>query len=464
MNWFNKLLGNKIEGIGKRVKGSDGQGAGRSLRKNIFEGLEGLRFGRYSDNNKTFQKTQKWYEAEDFFKEKKYNEAFEAFFEYLTDDEVGNVAFEQNGDTFTVDLVQGSKKIHGKCDGKVIIASAPLASMPEPSTAVMRRLLDMNFNLYYSRAAMDDKNTLCLIFDTDISSVNNNKLYYGLRELATKADSLDDILLADFSMLKPAGMENIQPLDEKELDIKYRYFRKWIENGLKMAKDLHQDSFSGAIAYILPLILYRIDFLITPEAKMLGEMERISSIYWAKKEEVTLVERNRMMMDSIRKMLDTTKEQFAANVYKSKSTFSISVPPKPDKIKDNVYHANKDSRWYMENKYPAIALELVEYGLLYSHFIYSMPAVITNLTVVFMAVLHQEYFTDLGMVEKLYDPIAKTFNKEAIKQGIDNALDGYRDKFKSMKWDHSRIRYNSLYDFAVSFSEQTANLNLETKR
>ena len=47
-----------------------------------------IRFGRYSDNNKTVEKVEQWNDAENLFKEKKYFESIAAFFEYLKDDEM----------------------------------------------------------------------------------------------------------------------------------------------------------------------------------------------------------------------------------------------------------------------------------------------------------------------------------------------------------------------------------------
>jgi hypothetical protein len=462
MSWINKFLGKKDDNTRSSKDGADKEP--RAPGSPVFAGLEGMRFGRYSDNNKTFAKSQSWYKAEDLFKEKNYNEAFAAFFDYLRDEEEDNVHFKPEGDTFTFDLLQGSKKVSGKSDGKDILVSVPLAKMAEPSIPVMRRLLDMNFNMYYSRTALDPDGTLCMLFDTDVKSTTTNKLYYALRELATKGDRLDDLLLADFASLQPTGIDHIQPYTEHELEFKYRYFRMWIEEGLKAIDVLNQDAFSGAIAYLLPVILYRIDFLITPEAKILAEMERISSIYWARKEDTTLVERNQIMKDAVRKMLETTKEQFAANVYHSRSTFAISAPPKPDKARDSIYNANKDSHWYIDNKYPEIALALVEYGLLYNQFIYSMPSIITELTTVFMAVIHSDYFAECGMKVPLYNKEEKKFNKPAIEEAVDSILKSYKEKFRGIKWDFTRVRYDSLYDFALTFSEQMASMNLETKR
>ncbi|MES2701085.1 MAG: hypothetical protein V4649_00510 [Bacteroidota bacterium] len=458
MNWFSKLIGKKEEKE-NQAPGDDGQAARMGL-----PGLEGIRFGRYSDNNKSRGQTQSWYKAEELFKQKQYKEAFESFFFYLHDEEENNVVFKQDGDKFTFDLLQGSKKVHGECDGTNILCCVPLAQMSDPITAVMRRLLEMNFNMYYCRTSMDEHNVLCMIFDTDVHSVDTSKLYYGLRELSTKSDRMDDLLLADFNTLKAVGTDHITHLSAWELEFKYSYFRRWIEEGLKRIDGLNQDAFSGAIAYLLPVILYRTDFLITPEAKLLAEMERISTIYWARKEDTTLVERNQMMKDSIRKLLDITKEEFSANVYHAKSTFSISAPPKTEKIRDNIYNANKDSHWYIDNKYPDIALSLVEYGVLYSQFIYSMPSVLTELTSVFMAVLHTDFFAECGLPAPLYEPIEKKFNKEAIEETVDDILKRYKDKFKGMKWDFARMKYDNLYEFAISFSEQMASMNLETKR
>ena len=56
-----------------------------------------IRLGRYSDNNKTVEKVERWNEAESLFKEKKYLESISAFFEYLRDDDEDNVFHTQEG-------------------------------------------------------------------------------------------------------------------------------------------------------------------------------------------------------------------------------------------------------------------------------------------------------------------------------------------------------------------------------
>lgn len=462
MSWFNKLFGRKDDA--NQAPAPESTTAG-STRANPFAGLDGIRFGRYSDNNKSYKKTQSWYAAEERFKEKNYNEAFTAFFDYLRDDTEDNVHFRPDGRQFTFELIQGSKRIQGSCDGDFITARVPLAQMEKPSTAVMRRLLDLNFTLNYSRCAMDEQHMLYMIFDTDVQSANPSKMYYGLRELAVRADRQDDLLIADFTAnLKATDIGHIQALPEQELEIKYKYFRKWITDTLSRVDSLNQDSFSGSIAYLLLTLLYRIDFLLQPEAKLMSELERINGFYWNKKDETALVERNQMMKDGIRKLLDIPRDEFSAGIYRSKGSFAIASPAKPDQIRDNVINANKDSRWYIDNKYPDLALVLTEYGMLYNCYTSSMPQVLADLTTIFMSVLHADFFTELGMQEPFYNAEKNQFRREAIARATDEALNRFRDKYSQMVWEHSRVSYHSLYDFSATFSEQAVNLNLETKR
>lgn len=426
--------------------------------------LNGIRYGRYSDNNKTYSKTKSWYNAEDSYKKKNYQESFNAFFDYLKDEGEDNVHYKQTESGFAFDLVQGSRKVYGESDGKIIVARVPLAVMEHANVAVMRRLLELNYTLYYSRSALDDGDTLYMVFDTEISTASPNKLYYGLRELAVKADRQDDLLIADFMALKPTDSFYIHKLPGEELEIKYKYFVKWINDALDCIKELNQDSFSGAIAYVLLAAVYRIDFLITPESKLLSELERINNLYWKKKDEVTLVERNRMIKDALIRLSQYTKEELEASVYRSKSTFAISTPPSPEKIREYIGNANRDSHWYIDNKFPKLAVLINEYGMLYNQFIYSMPKVLTDLTAIYEAVLHPGYFAEMGLQETLYNKDKNEFNKEAIKRYINKALSAYQDKYPDMKWNHDRISYESLYDFALSFSEHVSSLNLKTKR
>lgn len=426
--------------------------------------LSRIRFGRYSDNNKPPAKTARWYEADNLFKEKKYKESITAFFDYLNDEQEQNVRFSPEGDGFRFELLQGSKRVYGTCDGKHITAHVPLVKMQTPAAAVMRRMLELNYGLYYSRAAMNDEHVISMLFDSTVDAANPNKLYYGLKELATKADRQDDTLVADFSMLEEIDTQHIERIPQQELDVKYRFFRQWIEDTLQQVSQLNPDSFSGSVAYLLLNLLYRIDYLITPEGKLLADLEKINGIYWNKKEELPIIERNKMMEDAFRKLLEVSPEDFAASVYRAKATFAVANPPKPEKIRENVENSNRDSYWYLDNHYPAIALVLNEYGMSYNQYTYSMPHVVTDFFHVYMMVLHAGFFTALGWPKALYSAADNRFDKGAIQQRIVQLLSLHKAKFPNLRFDTAKLQFDSLYQFGLSFSNQVADFNLDTQK
>ena len=97
--------------------------------------------------------------------------------------------------------------------------AAALAIMETPGTAIMRRLLDLNFSLMYTCCALTERQTLCMAFDTDVETASPNKLYYGLKELATKADKQDDLLVQDFTSLTPLDVEHIEAIPDEEKEV-----------------------------------------------------------------------------------------------------------------------------------------------------------------------------------------------------------------------------------------------------
>ena len=458
MGWLDKLLGKDVP-----VTTVAAPEAERAAVK-PFEGLDGIRFGRYSDNNKPYAKIRAWYVAEDRFKEKAYPEAFTALFEHLSDEDEKNVAFRSEGQAFSFEFIQGSKKIRGRIDAGHIVAIAEVAIMRNPSNPVMHRLLDLNYTLCYTRFALDDKQTLCQIFDTPVDKATPNKLYYGLRELAKYADREDDLMMSEFSNLTGVDSELVQPLPQTELEVKYNYFRTWITETLERVEGLNADSFAGAISYSFLTLLYRIDFLLVPEAALMAKLEVLSNTYWTKKEEIPLIHRNASMKEGIRKLLDITKEEFSKGVYRTKGTFAVVATPPPDKIRENVLGALRDAEWYVENKYPDLVLVIYEYGMVYNQFSYSMPRVITELATIYLAVLHADFFKDLGMTPAFINMATGQLDPALITLAVDEVMKKWADKYTNLKWEHGRISYSSISDFARSFPEQVAALNLEIRR
>ncbi len=421
----------------------------------------GIPFGRYSDNNKPVAKVTRWTDADNLFKEKKYPESFDAFFDYLKDNSEQNVVYERNGAEGRFQFYQGSKIVRGEFNTQELKAELMLARMPQPSVPVMRRLLEMNFILYYSRFALDN-DRLCMRFDSSIEAASPSKLYYGLKELATKGDKQDDLLVQDFSILETADSEHITTISSSEKEVKYDYLQKWIGQILDTIASVDADKFSGGIAYMLLSLVYRIDYLIAPEGKLLNDLEKIAGIYF-KKDERPVPEKNRDMVEAFKQLKARPKEEIFSYLFRSKYTFSIVAPQQYKTIADSIHGANHNMVWYRDNGYPFIATQISEYGISYCQYSYSQPRAITELFHLYMMVNYPEYFVALGYSIAYYDPKNNEFASPGIIERIKAIQEKWKDKYPNMDFKTANLRFDNLVNFDLSFTNEMEVLNMEAK-
>jgi hypothetical protein len=432
-----------------------------SKKKEVENGQPVIRFGRYSDNNKPIGKVEKWNEAEAQFKEKNYYQSIVTFFEYLTDDDAENVTHIQTGNTGSFTFYQGSKIIRGFYNDKTLEAEVALAEMPVPSVPVMRRLLEMNFSLYYTRYAISgDK--LCMMFDSDIETANPSKLYYGLKELATKADKQDDLLVQDFTSLLPVDTDHITIIPDAEKEVKFSFLQKWIKETLDLIETVDADKFSGGIAYMLLALAYRIDFLIVPEGKLLLNIERIVDIYF-RKDDRPVSEKNQEMVEEFMKLQARTREEVFPHLFRSRYTFSIVMPQAHKTIADAIYNANQNIAWYKENKHYEIAALISEYGIAYCQYSYSLPRPVTEFFQLFMMVNYPDFFQALGYSNAYYDKDKKTFDEAAILAAIDEIQAAWNPKYPELKMRTDKLKFDNMMSFNQTFTGEVEFLNLETR-
>lgn len=430
-------------------------------KKKTEETEPGIRFGRYSDNNKTVEKVERWNEAESLYKEKKYHESLNAFFDYLRDEEADNVFHTQEEQKGTFYFYQGSKIIRGFYNNELLEAQVQLAQMPQPGVPVMRRLLEMNFNLYYSRYALNE-DKIVMMFDSDIETANPSKLYYGLKELSTKADKQDDLLVHDFTTLLPTDNDHLIEIPEEEKAIKLKYFKMWIQETLDMAASIDADKFSGGIAYLLLALAYRIDYLIVPEGKLLSELEKIVEIYF-RKDDRMVTEKNQEMMECYQKLLTKDKEEFYPYLFRSIYTFSIVTPQNYKTISDSIFNANQNIAWYRENKLMNIAAQISEYGFSYCQYSYSLPRPISELFQLFMQANYGNYFKELGFKNGFYNSETNEYDKEAIISKIKLIEERWKAKYPELDFKTDKLKFDNRVAFNQSFTTEVEYLNLETK-
>lgn len=418
-----------------------------------------ISFGRYSDNNKSVEKVSRWTAADNLFKQQDFHGSVEAFFDYLRDDQAQNVVLDRNGSQGTFQVYQGSKVVRGEFDGNHLQAEITLARMPQPSVPVMRRLLDMNFNLYYCRYALD-KDRLCMRFNSSIKTANPNKLYYGLRELATKADKLDDLLVQEFASLQTIDTEHVIEIPSAEKEVKYNFLQQSIKETVDYIASLDAEKFSGGIAYLLLTLAFRIDYLICPEGKLLNELEKIVEIYF-KKDEKQTIERNKGMIDGYRKMMERTRDEVFPFLFRSRHTFAIVTPQHHKSIADGIINSHNNVTWYRDNAYPLIANKVVEYGFSFSQYSYSLPKPLADLFRVFMQVNYSNYFSALGFGTRYYDAAGNRFDTDAIKNRINDIIAGWKSKYPKMEFRTTALQFGDLLQFNLSFTTEISIMNFD---
>lgn len=421
----------------------------------------GIPVGRYSDNNKTPLQIGKWSESEDLFNKEKYLESLDAFFEYLADPAEDNVTYNRNKEPEGEFLLfQGSRVIRGIFNEKEIKAEVDLARMPEPHTPVMRRLLEMNFHLYYTRYAMDgDK--LLMRFETDLTTANPNKLYYGLRELAIRADKQDDLLVQEFAALLPMGNEHIEeiPLEEKEMKLKFMH--QWIDKALSYVETVDQEKFAGGISYMLLALVYRIDYLLVPEGKLMQDIEKISEAYF-QKDNKTNIEKNHQIMDGLKKIREKEPSEIFPDLYRSRHTFSIVSPQNHKTVSDTLQNALQTMYWYRDNNHPFMAQEIMEYGLTYSQYSYSLPCALLQYFNIYMRVNHNDYFSAMGFLPPMFDPATNRLDEDAISNAIEDVNREWKAKYTQLRFDPKSLNFSSLLKFNQSFLNAISSLNFDS--
>jgi hypothetical protein len=417
-------------------------------------------FGRYSDNNKTVEKVRRWTDADNLFKQQSYYESIDAFFDYLADDKEKNVILQRTNESGTFQIFQGSKVVRGEFDKESLKAEITLARMPQASVPVMRRLLDMNFNLYYSRFALDN-DRLCMRFDSDIKAANPNKLYYGLKELAVKADKLDDLLVQEFAALQTVDTEHIIEIPESEKEVKFNFMMIWVKQALEHIETLDTDKFSGGIAYLLLSLAFRIDFLICPDGKLLSELEKIVEIYYRKDEKSTM-ERNQGMIEGYKKLMTKTKEEVYPYLFRAKHTFATVVPQHHQTLVDAINAAAQNVVWYRDNNYPTVANSVMEYALSFSQYSYSLAKPMSDLILLFFQINYREFFEALNFTVPYYEVVNGQFNNEAIRQRIEEIVTAWLPKYPKLQFRIETLKFNSLVAFNSSFSTEITALNFDS--
>lgn len=423
--------------------------------------LRQVKFGRYTDSYKQPANYEAWDRSLEKFEAEAYLDSFRQFFLYLRDEEEDNVRFWEEDGGIRFELFQGSKKIVGFADGKKLKAEAKIAHSESLNVGFMRRLIEKNFGLQYSRFALDSNNNITIVFDTFTLDGSPYKLYYALKELATNADKQDDLLLDEFRMLEQVDNFHIEDLAPEEKEAKYQYIVRSITRVLEEINSgkLSKEQYPGGFGYLLLDLIYKLDYLTKPEGFMMETLERMHRLYFAQDAKSTL-EKNQFLAKELQKLLDRPKEAFFKELYRVKSTFGITTPVNHDRILSFIDAEINNMDWYFENGHQAIALAVPGYLVGYSLFNYAIPKPDRDFLHLYYQVVESELFIALGLDQQFYDSASHTLNKRNIRRAIEKIVEQNRPKFPRLAPVAAALNFRSLPEFAKSYLLMVRNCDL----
>jgi hypothetical protein len=437
MSFFNKLFSK-----------SDDQGSSNAYI---------VKFGRYTDRNKTEANLTAWDNAVKLFNEKNYFLSFKEFFNYVKDESIGNVSYEVLDNRINFQFIQGSKIISGTIENNKVLAETFLAKYNDLNVAFLRKLMNMNYYLQYTRFALkDDK--ICYKFDSTYQDASPNKLYYSLKELAVQSDKQDDLLVDEFNTLEKLGTSHIIEIPERIKDAKYKYFTLWVDKTLERVSGLDEDKNSGAITFLLLALAFKIDFLIKPEGVISDSFEKMQTAYFAK-DNKTYIEKNRILKDEIAKVRAIPREDFLKNIYDVKSTFGIVVPSTHKQVYDFVLQEMAKTDWYEQNNMPDIVIAVYEYIVGYSFFNFGMQYPSTDFLTLFYNITNQEYFKEIGFNKTYISSDNQRLDKNNIEDKIREVLKKGKKDFPKLDFLTNNLRYADLKQFAKSYLNEFTYLN-----
>ena len=421
-----------------------------------------IKFGRYSDSYKSAASYKAWDKALEKFDEGAYLEAYKAFFKYLRDEKEDNVRLREEKERIEFELFQGSKKISGFVDHQKLKVESKIAHTGNLKEAFMRRLVELNYELEYSRFSLDNENNITIVFDTYTIDGSPYKLYYALKEVATRADKQDDLLLDEFKSLQPVDVDHLEVLSDEEKSVKYNFIYEQVQKTLNEVENgkLDKDKYAGGVAYLLLHLIYKLDYLIKPEGFMMEMLERLHRLYSTKDDNKSMAELNQIICKELNSLLSRPSEEFYKEMYRVPATFGITMPVSHDRVVSLIDAELHHMDWYLENGYEQIALSIPGFICSYCMFIYAIPKPGRELFHLYFKITESNFFRSLGFPNYFYNSENDTFDKKAIRRAIRQIIDEHRDQFHKLIFPTSALDFSSLAHFARSYFQIIRNLDM----
>ncbi len=423
-----------------------------------------ITFGRFTDAHKSEAQYRAWDEAVIAFREQRYLDCFELFLDYLRQEDQDNIIKEHKGDRIEFHIHQGSKCVHGTYGPERIYAEAKIVKIKEFSIGYLRRLVEYNSGLNYSRYCIDANDHISLIFDAHVRDSPPEKLYYAFKETANNADKQDDLLLEEFKSLEHLDESIIIESPQEIKETKYRFLKESIEKVLNQIEQIRvsPDKQQGAISYMLLALVYKLDFLIVPQGRTMEVLERLHRKYFHVHHQ-SAGQKNVAIIKELVKLKDRDKASYLAEFYEVSSTFGITGTISGKKMNEFIDTEISYIQWYIQNGYKDVAMTVCSYVVGYLLFNYTVPKPAFQLFNLYYRIIECDYFQRLGFTE-LYNSADDRFEQNRIKSILKEIESSNRDEYPKLNFELDTLNFNNPVEFARSFVLFVRNIDFTKKK
>ncbi|MBL7827552.1 MAG: hypothetical protein JNJ57_13035 [Saprospiraceae bacterium] len=418
-------------------------------------------FGRFSDAYKTDAQQAAFDRALEYFDKGDTLGSYREFFNYIRDENnSAHLSTREENNAIHFEFWQGSRLVRGVAGPEYVKAESKVARAGDLNVGFLRRLMEVNFNLKFSRFALDPDNNLCILFDTDAVDASPLKLLHALRELSIQADKQDDLLLDEFKTLEPAEERTYGDIPEEEKEVKYRYIRKEIEAAFAVldAGKPDPNQFPGTFAYLMLALAFKLDYLVRPEGFMMDVLERIHGIYFAKNQ-LTPQVKVQQIRKEFQKLLDRPKEELFVEMYRTRSTFGVNPPVTHGSLATFIEGELANMEWPIQQGFEKLALAVPQYIVGFTLFHQAPPKPDRDLMHLFVQIMEADFFRELGFYNNLKDASGK-LNKMAITKEIARITQHHKLQYPKFRINTDKLDFASQVLFTKSYLQAVKGADL----
>lgn len=369
-----------------------------------------------------------------------------------------NILLQHQEEGLLFTLFQGSAKIEGNITKDHLSAEVKIVKKSAAPVALKRKVLERNYQFTYVNY-VSDAEFIKLKLTLDNISLNPQKIFFPLRELALNADFDKEFIKSEFTDVALEDIEHLQMPSQEELAIKYRFLMEWIEELSTTVPTLPANDNAGMQAFLYLNILFKIDYLLVPKYTLSQKLAKKIQGYFSD-ENATMEAKNEELKRYLEKLETLPFETFSENFYNAKYTFNPIEKSSYEEFCNFISESLVKIRWYKNNRHTRIIPTIYTYMAFYSLYNYGLSTPLKALLHIFITITHTEYFDALGC-PTLFDAKKNTLLKRSITQSIDEVIAKHQERYPNLESFSGELNFNSPNEFANSFFQAIKNLDFE---